>query len=368
MLTVFTDSRVLDLQWLPAIKFNEPYTVCHSLTDYINAPGRKIAFTMYMMGQDYHSPVNSFESFVNQLSQNSEAVFCFDREMSLHYFDKWNQCTGKNVYWLTPAFINEQHPVKDRVIFWGDWFETSTALYKALPDVLSTVDPYKTKSKYFDALLGLKKPNRTFVYENVNKHNLTDQIIMTYNVDRRVQPETGRYDYTDEFYAKDYFIWEPGTKVADPIKETANYVQYQGQTTRLSQIIPVQVYNDTAYSIVAETDFRNEHSFYTEKTAKALMARRLFVAFSGRGFLSNLQSLGFKTFGDIIDESYDNTPPAEERWAQAFEQVRYLCGCDQQETYAKIKPIAEHNYNLIMNQNWNQLAADKITNIINHAH
>lgn len=362
MLTIFTDSHILDDHWLPMIDFQESYTICHSLTDYINASGRKIAFTTYQMQQDYPNPVASFEDLVNQLSQHSEKVFCFDRELSLHYFNIWRQCTGNNIYWLTPGIINET--VSANIIFWGDWFTTSTALYKSLPDILPTINPYAQKSKYFDALLGLKKPNRTFVYNSVNEHNLHNQIIMTYNVDRRVQPETGRYDYTDDFYAQDYFIWEPNTVVNYPIRETANFVQYQGQTTRLSQIIPIEVYNNTAYSIVAETDFRNEHSFYTEKTAKAIMARRLFVAFSGRNFLQNLRSLGFKTFNGIIDESYDNIPLAEERWTQAFDQVRYLCGCDQAEIYAKIKPIAEHNYNLIMNENWDKLAADKITKVL----
>jgi len=362
MLTIFTDSRLLDNQWLSIIDFQEPYAICHSLTDYINSSGRKIAFTTYMMQVDYHNTHTSYADYVTQLSNSSEAVFCFDREMTMEQYNVWNQITNKNVYWVLPAIINN-HEVADRVIFWAEWFDTSTALYKALPNVLATINPYQAKPKYFDALLGLKKPNRTFVNNAINK-DLKDKIILSYDATRIVDQTTGQYNYPIGFYANNYFIWEPGTKIVDDITRTANFVEYMGQRTRLSQIIPVEVYNNTAYSIIAETEFRNEYSFYTEKTAKAMITRRLFVAFSGQGFLRNLRLLGFKTFSDLIDESYDNIPQSEERWTRAFEQVRYLCSCNQEETYAKIKPIAEHNYNLIMNQNWHQLAADKITNLI----
>jgi hypothetical protein len=82
------------------------------------------------------------------------------------------------------------------------------------------------------------------------------------------------------------------------------------------------------------------------------MARRLFIAFSGQYFLKNLHELGFKTFDGIIDESYDNEPIDEIRWAKAAEQVKYLFTQSQPEVLAKIKPIADHNFELLMSRNW----------------
>jgi hypothetical protein len=369
MLTVYADSQLLLKQWLPMITFGEPYTVSHDLTEYLNATGRRIAFTTCMLGRDIY-PVTQLSTFdlVTQLSQSSELVFYFDIEMTLEYFNFWKQNMHPNVYYLTPAVINDP-VVQERVIFWAEWFNTSTALYKELPDVLATIDPYAIKPKYFDALLGLKKLNRTHIYNSINDNKLNDQVIMSYDISWYIDPETKRYNYPDNsFYAEKYFIWEPGTKIPNPIRRTANIVEYKGQFVRLSQIIPVKVYNDTAYSIIGETEYRDQYSFYTEKTAKAMIARRLFVVFSGLGFLKNLHSLGFQTFDGIIDESYDLEEDVVKRWNQAFEQVKYLCGCNQADIYAKIKPIVEHNYNLIMSQDWTQLAADKITDIIKHAH
>jgi hypothetical protein len=124
--------------------------------------------------------------------------------------------------------------------------------------------------------------------------------------------------------------------------------------------MPVQVYNHTAYTIIAETDCDNTLSFYSEKTAKAFIARRLFVAFSGYKFLANLHKLGFETFGTVIDESYDLEPDFKTRMSLAFEQVRRLCQIPQQEILTKIQPIVEHNHNLIMHTDWNSLAINQI--------
>ena len=98
-----------------------------------------------------------------------------------------------------------------------------------------------------------------------------------------------------------------------------------------------------------------------------MIARRLFVAFTGYQFLANLRRLGFQTFGAVIDESYDLIKNDRARYAAAFEQVKILCSRDQQEVYNTIKPVLEHNYNLIMTTDWTQYAADQIRERINSA-
>jgi len=65
---------------------------------------------------------------------------------------------------------------------------------------------------------------------------------------------------------------------------------------------------------VAETDSLSNY-FFTEKTAKCLATGKPFVVLSGPGYLKTLQNFGFKTYSDVIDESYDNalTPTARVR-------------------------------------------------------
>ena len=172
----------------------------------------------------------------------------------------------------------------------------------------------------------------------------------------------------DEFYAKDYFEWEPDCVPLNKIIGTADAVDYCGVYTGLSRVIPIKVFNNTAYSIIAETDYDNTLSFFSEKTAKPMIARRAFVAFTGYKFLHNLREQGFLTFLDIIDESYDNEINDNKRYAMAFEQVKRLCDMDQQYVYDTLKPVLEHNHNHIMNTDWTTFAANQIRDIINSAH
>ena len=181
-------------------------------------------------------------------------------------------------------------------------------------------------------------------------------------------PSDGKFigDWKEgEFYAKDYFIWEEGTTPIGQTIGTADWADYCGQRVHLSQIIPIKTFNETAYSIIAETDFDNTLSCFTEKTAKPMIARRLFIAFTGYKFLHNLRALGFQTFDGIIDESYDLEIDDNKRYTMAFEQVKYLCTQEQDVVYRKIKSIVDHNYNLLMTRDWTQWPAKQIEQVIN---
>jgi hypothetical protein len=121
-------------------------------------------------------------------------------------------------------------------------------------------------------------------------------------------------------------------------------------TAHAASFIPYNIYNQTWYTIVAETRATSP-VFVTEKTARPLLSKRLFVMFGSRGCLSALRSQGFETFGDVIDESYDNIEDNDTRWNQAWKQVDYLLTQDPKLIYQKISSVIDHNYNLISTTN-----------------
>jgi len=353
MTLIYTDSEVIDREWIPYLGLDN-FTITHSLAEYFANPAtHKLAFTAHRMHLSYDDDPRVYDSFehkVRQLGQHSDLVFCIESELHNYHWAMYDQCHASNVYWCQPGLVNDRSDMAPHVIFWGDWFKTTTAVYKHLPDILADLKPFDVKSQSFDALLGSPKPHRDFVAKATEHNELHDQITLTYG---------GAWKDT-EFYAKDYFVWEPNCVPQQDIIGTADWVSYNGHQCHLSQVIPMQVYNNTAYTIIAETDCDNTLSFYSEKTAKAFIARRLFVAFSGYKFLANLHQLGFQTFDSVIDESYDLEPDFDTRMARAFEQVRRLCQLPQQEILTKIRPIVEHNHNLIMHTDWTRLAVDQI--------
>jgi len=358
MILIYSDSDIINNEWMPKLAFPDVYTVTHEFEEYIASPiETKIAFTTHRLHVDYTPTCKVYEGFedkINQLSSVSKYVFTFESELHYFHWRIWEQCHHDNVYWVVPGAVNDREDINQNIIFWGDWFKTTSRMYKELPDKLNELAPYNDKPRYFDALLGSPKPHRDFIANGVNDNDLQDKFIMTYG---------GQWN-DNEFYAKDYFIYEPGTEVLVQEPGTAGWCRYFGFLTSLSRIMPLTVYNQTAYSVIAETDHDNTLSFFSEKTAKPFIARRLFVAFSGYRFLANLQTLGFRTFDGIIDESYDQIIDDNERYTQAFEQVKRLCARPIPEVLAQARDILEHNHKLIMTRDWTQYAADQITKVL----
>lgn len=81
-------------------------------------------------------------------------------------------------------------------------------------------------------------------------------------------------------------------------------------------------YNQFNVELICETYTQGTTFFPTEKTTRPIVGNKPFLVYGPRDYLKNLRDLGFKTFGDAWDESYD-TLEGPDRW-QKMQQV--ICG------------------------------------------
>lgn len=108
------------------------------------------------------------------------------------------------------------------------------------------------------------------------------------------------------------------------------------------------IFTDTKFSIITESNFSSRDSkinFITEKTYKAIFNHHPFVIFGTSGLLDTLRNKGYKTFNDIIDESYDlpNTDNMRmKRVVNAVEQMHNISQHDQ------LASIVDHNYQTLI--------------------
>ena len=88
-------------------------------------------------------------------------------------------------------------------------------------------------------------------------------------------------------------------------------------------------YVDSYFSLVTETICaESPYSFRTEKTAKPLAMGHPFIVVSNPGFYRDLHNLGFRTFGHVIDESFDNIEHHQDRVDRIAQIVTDLCQQD----------------------------------------
>jgi hypothetical protein len=287
--------------------------------------------------------IESTQEKLDQIYNMCDHVFVVSTELHNPISDFIIRNDRPNITYYVCGNINTE--LKNaKVISYMDWFETTRYFYKDyLPEILSRINYTEPKQRHFDILLGRKKLHRDTVYDYVKSDLRVENYIMTYFNEHELDFDTN----------EDQWTWEDrGLQLENTPKWTVDMVRYFGHRMSLSQIIPITVYNHTAYTVVAETNFNRAYSFYTEKTAKPIIARRLFIMISGQYYLRNLRKLGFKTFDGIIDEGYDSIEDDLDRWRAACTQIKWLCAQDQSEILQKIKPIVDHNFEVMMSIGW----------------
>lgn len=234
-------------------------------------------------------------------------------------------------------------PIKNATVKqYQNWFDTSRYFYRDhLPEILHRLTT-GSKPHTFDMLLGRKKPHRDYVFQHALTMRDEDRILRYFNDEKPLIEDDDKHWATE---------WR-GMRSPGPLTWTVDRVDYYGYDMSISQIVPIEIYNKSAFSVVAETNWDSYYAFFTEKTAKPIIAKRLFVMTAGAGYLKALRSMGFKTFDSIIDESYDTIENNQDRWHAVCNTLDWICKQDQLELIEKSRPIVEHNFNVLMSREW----------------
>jgi hypothetical protein len=302
-------------------------------------------------------PETTWIDRVNQVYDTSDSIIIFCSELHEHTVEQICLLDRPKITFFICGFLNQ--PLKHSVVYqWMDFLSITSHFYQQLmPNLLKEklISNHHAKSKKFDVLLGCSRVHRDFVYNYINEYQLNDQVTMTYF-------RTLEYAIQD----KDFILEKEGLEFIPDrqLKWTIDNVMYYGYEKSLSQIVPISIYNDTYYTLVTETNYFNHFNFYTEKIVKPILAGRLFIAIAGQHFLANLRSLGFKTFDNVIDETYDQEPNHTRRWNMAMQQFELLCLADPVEIYEQIQTTVEHNKNLMMTFDWYAMMQSNFKNTI----
>jgi hypothetical protein len=115
---------------------------------------------------------------------------------------------------------------------------------------------------------------------------------------------------------------------------------YIGTNTSL-----LQYYDQFAVEIVCETYAQGNTFFPTEKTIRPLMAAKPILVYGPRYYLARLRGMGFKTYHNIWDESYD-LYQGPERWNLMRKSMNKLFECSRNDQHAiltQAHEIAMHN-------------------------
>jgi hypothetical protein len=134
----------------------------------------------------------------------------------------------------------------------------------------------------------------------------------------------------------------------------------------LNDSIYSDIFQIVDFALITETFSEEYHGkvFITEKIIKAITNRIPFIVLGDRDTLKYLRELGYKTFGFVIDESYDALPYVE-RVNAIVAEVKRLCDVDFAAFKDQIAEVTEHNFNVLSDNENYRSRIERIINFLN---
>ena len=261
-----------------------------------------------------------------------------------------------HVYWVT-GNPNDKKYVKHHIY----WEMFLTAVKEMIPDrseiVLSSrsriVDPERecpdNIQKKFICYNGRNRKWRRQLYDSIKKKRVyTSQ--KTWSEGLLLQEFNYKFLHDDDYNA----LGNPNFQVG--LCGEKNGHEYWNEFDDVSY--------DHEFWLVTETCFHSPaydygHVFLTEKTFKPILLKMGFLIAGMTGSLKKLRNLGFKTFSDYWDESYDDMEDWSKRKDALVETMKDIILDDVHVP----DEILEYNYNLLKEHNADQELKDTISNL-----
>jgi len=127
-------------------------------------------------------------------------------------------------------------------------------------------------------------------------------------------------------------------------------MNFANETGHPMQSCWLDLFDQSAESLlylVTETVATGHRHHLTEKTFKPIALGMPFIIVGTQGSLRYLRSYGFKTFGDLWDESYDDEPNDSLRIEKIAQVLKLLDRLEEhrQDIFESAHEIIEHNWN-----------------------
>lgn len=106
-------------------------------------------------------------------------------------------------------------------------------------------------------------------------------------------------------------------------------------------------YQNSLVSLITETNFDAREVTLTEKSFKPSKEKHPFIIIGAPGALQGMRDMGFKTFSDFWDESYDLLTEPSQRMIAILDVINQIGSWNNEqiiEFRRKVKPILDHNY------------------------
>jgi hypothetical protein len=213
---------------------------------------------------------------------------------------------------------------------------------------------FETKNKPYKFLFlnGRNRPHRKYLLERFRLDGLLDQSLWT-NLETRFG-DVGQIILL--YQGQDLMLTPSEIKTLPACYEVDRYRRQLSKTFE-STFVKTDLFNrewgeiylepasyiDTYFSLVTETVFEYPYSFRTEKIWKPIAMGHPWIAVANAGYYKDMHLLGFKSFGKLIDQSFDQIEDPQKRIERIAQVVTDLCNQNLDEFLDATQDICKYN-------------------------
>ena len=189
------------------------------------------------------------------------------------------------------------------------------------------------------------------------EHNLQNHCRTSIAV---TEPESGMHYSQHEFKNP---VWRPAALLED-------YFPPNTATSHYSADFDIVDYNAADIEVVLETLFDDERLHLTEKSLRPIACGQPFILAATHGSLEYLRGYGFRTFGEVWNEDYDQIvdPPSRLRAVvEVMKQISQWDDVTRQQKMAQAQNIADHNRRHFFSDNFFKIVTSELQHNISQA-
>lgn len=152
-------------------------------------------------------------------------------------------------------------------------------------------------------LNGNPRPNKCILYHALKQEGLLKNSLYSWLHRFPLDFDNLAYDlkmYSEKYSIKEVYNSSLALKELDASLDNIKHRQ---------NIVPYEHLSKTSFSLIPETFVFNDQLFITEKTYKPILYKHPFLLWGNTNLLKYLKQLGYETYSEIFDESYDSVYP-----------------------------------------------------------
>jgi hypothetical protein len=220
---------------------------------------------------------------------------------------------------------------------------------------------YHKKNKPYDFLFlnGRLRPHRKYLIDQLQQQKLLDRALWS-NLGDTVEMSWTSTLLTNQAESVRLLPeqYEIPRAISNMTQLPTGFVKHHlfGNTWGDAIVNPA-AYIDTSFSLVTETIFDYPHTFRTEKIWKPMIMCHPFVVAANPGYYRDLHNAGFETFGNLIDESFDQIDDPTDRANRVVAVVKDICYNGAHAFLEAARSACKYNYQQLRDHNTQQRAA-----------